>query len=105
MGPQPSPRLAEADGRQLACDMIRALREAHRKQDEEFTDDMSPEEVSALIDSFIGRPPMILRRYLAAARKAGRDVERGFLCVVSDFLAQSAENSASPAYYEARLDS
>lgn len=104
-GPMRHPLLTEIDGRQLACDLIRELHAEHRRQDEEFTEGMTAEEVSALIDSFISRTPVILRRYLTTARKAGRDVERGFLCVLSDFVAQSAVHAIDPAYYEARLES
>ena len=104
-GPMRHTLLTEIDGRQLACDMIRELHDEHRRQDDEFTDGMTAEEVSALIDNFIGRTPMILHRYLTMARTAGREVERGFLCVLSDFVAQSAVHAIDPAYYEARLKS
>jgi len=95
----PKAMFTEADGRQLAVDLIRELQSQWLDQPSLPTD----AHVDAFLDAQLSRPPTILRRYLAAAHRGGRKLERGFLCVLSDVIASSCEGSPEPEYYEARL--
>ena len=75
----------EADGRQHAVDMLRELGERWGQDD-----DLDPDDVGKNTDTLINREPDIMRRYLATVRgKNSPKLERGFLCLLSEFIGSS----------------
>ena len=79
--------LTEADGRQLAADMLKEMERIGF--DELALDGAQYRE---------GRPQNdVLARYLAAARGSA-DIERGFLAVLTDVLGSAAEHDGG-AYF------
>jgi hypothetical protein len=89
-------RFTEADGRQLAVDMLRELREEWRSADLEGVLDEDIKET--LIDA----EPTTLRRYLTVVQqRKSAPLERGFLCVVSNYIAGATDGTIpDPEYYE-----
>lgn len=78
-----SDKLTEADGRQLAADMLRELGEQWNAFDLDGVPDADIREV------MVNREPDTLRRYLATVRaKKSRALERGFLCALSEFISR-----------------
>lgn len=86
----------ELDGRQLGVDCLRALRHDWGNIDVSKT----PEDLIG--EELIQHEPEVLRRYLEAARKAGPECERGFLCVLSDFLGGLLQDPGGEDIYLAR---
>lgn len=85
-----APTLTEADGRQLAVDMLRDL--GDRWNDQEGLDaDGEPSEVT---EALMNREPDILRRYLGQVHaRNSPQVERGFLCVLSEYIGSAVEGA------------
>lgn len=76
-----SDKLTEADGRQLAADMLRELGEQWNAFDLEGVPDADIREV------MLNREPDTLRRYLATVKsKKSQPLERGFLCALSESI-------------------
>jgi hypothetical protein len=80
----------EADGRKLAGDMFR---EISQWWDEPIADTVLDQDIPKVMGA---REPDILRRYLAAVQSAGsKDLERGFMWAISDFIGTSL-NAGEP---------
>jgi hypothetical protein len=90
----------EADGRQLAVDMLRELREWTERVNERECDKMSDDEDEPdMREVILGEEPEIFRRYLATMQsKNSAALERGFLCVLSHFMAEFIEDSEIEGY-------
>ncbi len=87
---QRSKHLTAADGRRLAIDMLREIR------DEVGSDATSIEE-----EYREGRPQSdVLARHLRVVGRAGPAVEAGFLAVLTDFLGGAFEAPTDPEFYE-----
>jgi hypothetical protein len=53
-----------------------------------------------ITEHVIGSEPEILRRYLATVKRSGSaELERGFLCVLSDFIGCSRDNQVDLERY------
>ncbi len=97
----------EADGRQLAADM---LRELGRDWETVGLPDVPVGEISeALIsemcEAMIARDPDTLRRFLRVVQEKGSPaLERGFLCALNDYLGSSMAGGfkRDPSAYEER---
>lgn len=79
-----SEQLTETDGRQLAVDMLRELGDEWKSFNDAFTG-------VDIEDALIDREPATLRRFLRVIQKnASPALERGFLCVLSEYLGSAA---------------
>lgn len=87
----------EADGRQLAADMLREI--GARWLEGQGGLDANDRSIN---EQIINREPGALRRYLATVRDSGSEaLERGFLCVLTDFIGSSVtEGVPDVALYE-----
>jgi len=88
--------LTEADGRQLAADLIRELGEHWKAIDLEAVPD------DRIKETMLGMEPVILRRYLAVVQKRkNAALQRGFLSALSDFVGSCVDGGVPDAsYYE-----
>ncbi len=81
----------EARGRRLAVDMIRELEKRWDYGPE--LEDVSDEN---LTEAMISQEPSVMLRYLDTVERSGSaELKRGFLCVLSDFLAGSMSSEIS----------
>lgn len=86
------PRFTEADGRQLAVNMLLEIR-----------DELGVDECVLDPDARDGRPQSdVLARYLRTVRDAGAAAEAGFVAVLTDFVGSAFEATPDPESYEAR---
>jgi hypothetical protein len=84
----------EADGHQLAADMLREVREEYFARER---DDMTDAEISALWHT---AEPEALARYMNTVRNSGSAaLERGFYQVLTDVLGND-DVSPEPDFYE-----
>jgi len=100
-------RFTEADGRELAVNMLRELAEWDGKVDERVFESITDENnVPDMTDVLLDEEPEILTRYLATVRrKKSAELERGFLCLLSHFLASAAAGeSCLEEKYEDHLE-
>jgi hypothetical protein len=90
---RPTQQFTEADGHQLAADM---LREVH---DEWLTD---PWQADDGIAGWRKAAPVVLPRYLMKVREASSpELERGFFAVLTDFIGGSLDGVVPEAqFYE-----
>lgn len=87
----------ELDGRQMGADCLRELRMAWVNVDLSNVPDQQIGEV------MLDQEPEVLRRYLHATRNAGPACERGFLCVLSEFMGSNAQDF-DDVYVERRYE-
>lgn len=86
------PRFTEADGRQLAIDMLLEIR-----------DELGVDECVLEDEGRDGRQQSdVLARYLRAVRDAGAAAEAGFIAVLTDFVGSAFEAPSAPEDYELR---
>jgi hypothetical protein len=83
----------EADGRQLAIDMLRELKGWAEQIDARECEKIDQGgEMPDMREVMLGEEPEILRRYLAAiGRMQSPVLERGFLCVLSQSLVECTQ--------------
>ena len=93
--------LTEADGRQLACDMLRDLADEWEANDQ-YLEGVPDDQIT---ETLLRRDPAVLRRYLKVLRaKRCPALEQGFLAVISDMLgSQIAEDRGRLGFYESTL--
>ncbi len=85
-------RFTQADGRQLAIDMLLEIR-----------DELGVDECVLDADARDGRAQSdVLARYLRAVRDAGASAEAGFVAVLTDFVGSAFEATPDPEEYERR---
>lgn len=73
--------LTETDGRQLAVDMLRELGQEWKSFD------LSDAPDGEITETLIARDPDTMRRFLGVVQDKGSPaLERGFLCVLSEYL-------------------
>lgn len=85
----------EADGHQLAADMLRELRVHYLAREEGVTTDAEIEALWHRDDS------AILRRYLSTVRRRRSPaLEKGFLAVLTDQLGAAQDGAIDPDFYE-----
>lgn len=91
--------LTEADGRQLAVDMLRELESWDLKMGDGLIPPPGGEDSELdATEHGLNQEPEIFRRYLAAVHRArSSGVERGFLCVLSEFIGSALGGSALSA--------
>lgn len=90
----------EADGRQLAVDMLRELGDQWISADlEQVPDDQ-------ITETLINIEPTIVRRYVESALASDHSVQRGFLCVLSEYIGSAVNGSQlDPEGYERYMES
>lgn len=82
----------EADGRQLAADMLRDIHQRYGENEERIVASFGDQEPPRMWPLLLDQEPDVLRRYLGTVRRAkSRNLERGFLCAVSHFIACSID--------------
>jgi hypothetical protein len=91
----------EADGRQLAIDMLRDLADEWEASDE-LLEGVPDDEIT---ETILRRDPAVLRRYLKVMRaRRCAALERGFLAVLADMLGSNvAEDPGRLQFYECTL--
>jgi hypothetical protein len=86
----------EADGRQLAVNMLCELEGWVRKVEDRVVPSDGEDE-PYMRDILLNEEPEILRRYLANMHRSGSTaLERGFLCLLSHALAMAAGDLFQP---------
>ena len=88
--------LTEADGRQLAVDMLRELLTWTEQIDDRVAESIGESnEMPDMRELMLSQDPEIMRRYLSTVAQSGSaELERGFLCVLSHSLANSVLESS-----------
>ena len=85
-------RFTEADGRQLAIDMLLEIRDRVGVDECVLEDSVRD-----------GRPQSdVLARYMRSVRDAGEAAEAGFVAVLMDFVGSAFEATPDPESYEER---
>lgn len=83
----------EADGHQIAADMLREIKQHWLTREDGVPDDQ-------VADLWRHDDSTILRRYLASVRRrCDRALERGFFAALTDYL--GSESPPDPEFYEA----
>jgi len=92
--------LTEADGRALAIRMLRDLERQSWRVNERVCKSLGEnDDAPDMRDVLLNEEPEIFRRYLATVRaERNAKVERGFLCVLSEFMGSAAVESGFDRY-------